>query len=182
MLIYLSVLQDNEEKQSFRMMYEKNYLLMYRVALRILMRQMDAENAVHEAFLSIAERFEKYKFLTEKEMTGLCIAIAKNKAIDILREEKHWSEEAIEEYVVPTSDTDKNPEIFTERKEEQKRIRKMIESLPEVLKMTIDLKYYYEYSNKEIANIMGIPRKTVEMRLYRAKIKLKEMINDEEYI
>jgi DNA-directed RNA polymerase specialized sigma24 family protein len=46
--------------------------------------------------------------------------------------------------------------------------------------MTVDLKYFYDYSNKEIAKIMNVPVKTIEMRLYRAKIKIRELWENEE--
>ena len=66
MLIYISMLETEAEKQSFEKIYRENYLTMYHIALGILKSQADAENAVHEAFLKLAEKFEKYSHLGVK--------------------------------------------------------------------------------------------------------------------
>ena len=42
------------------------------------------------------------------------------------------------------------------------------------------LLFYYEgYSTAEIASILGIPEKTVSIRLFRAKAKLKDYLKEE---
>lgn len=84
MLIFLSMLETEEAKCSFEKIYRENYLTMYHIALGMLKSQADAENAVHEAFLKLAERFEKYMQIGCSEMTGLCVTIVKNKAIDAI--------------------------------------------------------------------------------------------------
>ncbi|MCI8489153.1 MAG: hypothetical protein HFJ04_02695 [Lachnospiraceae bacterium] len=50
---------------------------MYHIALGITKNQSDAENAVQEAFLALAEKFEKYSHLNGREMSGLCVSIMK---------------------------------------------------------------------------------------------------------
>ena len=66
MLIYLNMIQGEERKASFEKIYEENYLRMYHIAFSILKQQADAEDAVHEAFLSIAKNFRKYSKLSNK--------------------------------------------------------------------------------------------------------------------
>ena len=77
----------------FQKIYDENYLRMYHVAFGILKNQADAENAVSEAFLSIAENHKKYFKISGSKMPGLCVTIVKHKSIDILRRQKHWSAE-----------------------------------------------------------------------------------------
>lgn len=183
MFVYLSMIEDEGDKEVFRMVYEGNYRLMYHVALGILKHQADAENAVHEAFMSLGERFSKYKKLSGSDMTGLCVTIVKHKAIDILRERNHWSETQVEELVLFQRDEDLEPETFCLRKEENRQdrrvLREAMKRLPEVFAQTLELKYYYGYGNREIAKIMDVPVKIVEMRLYRGKRKLRELLEGE---
>ena len=73
-----------------------------------------------------------------------------------------------------------DPEKNLHQKEESAKIRRIMEQLPEVLRMTVDLKYFYDYSNQEIAKILNVSVKTVEMRLYRAKMKMRELLEHEE--
>ena len=179
MLIYLSILENEEDKQSFQQIYEENHLKMYHVAFHILNHQMDAENVVHDAFLKLAEHFEKYRKLPQKEMTALCVHITKNKAIDIVRRVSHLSREEVENLVLVDEQRERQPQVYLEQTEEQKQIRSILEKLPEILKITLELKYYYEFNNREIAQTLGVTTKTVEMRLYRGKIKLRELLENE---
>lgn len=179
MIIYLSLLETDEEKKSFEKIYEENYLKMYHIALGIFKNQHDAENAVHESFLSIAEKYKIYSTLTCSEMTGLCVTIVKNKSIDSIRKRNHMSEAEIEKLVLSDGYIDRLPEDSYERKENAKLIQKALSELPEILKETLVLRYYYNYSYHQIASIMGVNEKAVEVRLYRGKKKMKEIIDEE---
>ena len=91
-MISLDILETEEDREKFRKIYEENYLKMYHVGLAMIKNQTDAENAVQEAFLSLAEKFEKYSHLSSSKMTGLCVTIMKNKIIDMIRKANHYSE------------------------------------------------------------------------------------------
>ena len=57
--IYLSMLETNEEKNQFEQLYIKYKQDMYAVAYGILKNKEDAEDAVHQSFLKIADTFSK---------------------------------------------------------------------------------------------------------------------------
>ncbi|MCM1256741.1 MAG: hypothetical protein NC307_02690 [Roseburia sp.] len=82
-MICFSAIPTEKDRDEFRKIYEENYLKMYHVAFGMIKNQADAENVVQEAFLSLAENFEKYLHLSGSEMTGLCVSIVKNKIIDM---------------------------------------------------------------------------------------------------
>lgn len=169
-------MQLNEKRSYFESVYKENYLKMYHVALGMLKHPADAENAVHEAFLALAERFEKYCHLKGKEMTGFCVSIVRNKAIDSIRRANHYSEAELEELVLWDEREEVNPECALEKNEEQKKVQRALKCLPEVYRETLILKFYYEFANREIAKIQNVSVKTVEMRLYRGKMKLREVM------
>lgn len=54
-MLYLLLLATEEDREFFQKIYEENYLKMYHVALGMLRQPSEAENAVHEAFLALAE-------------------------------------------------------------------------------------------------------------------------------
>ena len=107
MLLLISGLGDENTKLEFGQIYEKNYRTMYYVALKILKNKEEAEDAVHGAFVKLAEKYDTYRHLTSQEMTSLCVI------------------------------------------------------------------------NGEIAKILDISKKNVEIRLYRAKKKMKEVLQYE---
>ena len=59
MLIYLQMLESPEEKSILEQIYLEYRGLMYHVAYEILHNEQDAEDAVHHAFVKIAENIKK---------------------------------------------------------------------------------------------------------------------------
>ncbi|MGN0612991.1 MAG: RNA polymerase sigma factor [Porcipelethomonas sp.] len=58
--IYLALIDDDDNKNLFEELYYEYRNGMYNIAFGILHNVEDAEDAVHEAFLCIANKFEKY--------------------------------------------------------------------------------------------------------------------------
>ena len=157
MLLLISGLGDENTKLEFGQIYEKNYRTMYYVALKILKNKEEAEDAVHGAFVKLAEKYDTYRHLTSQEMTSLCVIIVKNKCLDMLRVSKSGLQ----------SDLEKVDYALHGEKD------------PEKLRLVLELRYFHEYSNGEIAKILDISKKNVEIRLYRAKKKMKEVLQYE---
>ncbi len=55
MLIHLSVIESEDDRSKFEVIYERYRGLMFYTAMQILNHQQDAEDAVHQAFVSIIE-------------------------------------------------------------------------------------------------------------------------------
>ena len=180
MLIYLSMIDSPGDREWFAAMYNKNAKVMKKEANRILKDEGEAENATHEAFLSIAKHIKEYSGKADGEMRGFCITIVKNKAIDILRRRNLIEMTELEEYHTPW-ESQKEPEDVVLGKEESKRFRDIMDELPETVKSVLVLKYYHGLSNGEIARILNTTKKNVEMRLYRGKKQLGERLRKEGY-
>lgn len=61
--------------------------------------------------------------------------------------------------------------------EEQESIRNAIRSLPEKYRLVIVLYYFHDLSCPEIAEILGLPKKTVETRLARGRNRIEKMLD-----
>lgn len=59
MLVYLAMIEGPEERSKFEQIYEKYRALMFYRAKQILRDDRDAEDAVHEAFVRVANHIEK---------------------------------------------------------------------------------------------------------------------------
>lgn len=177
-MIYFALLATEEDRESFRQIYEENYLKMYHVALGMLGQPSEAENAVHEAFLALAERFEKYSHLSGREMTGFCVSIVKNKTIDMIRLANRYSEAQMEELVLIDETVFANPENAFAQSEQAGAVQMALRQVSDVYRETLILKYYYGFDNREIGKIQNVSKKTVEMRLYRGKQKLREILHE----
>ena len=85
--LYLSMLESIEEQSRFESIYLEYRNSMYAVAVSILRNRQDAEDAVHNVFLSIAENFLIFsqKATTETDIKNYLLIAVKNRAIDQLR-------------------------------------------------------------------------------------------------
>ena len=169
--IYLAALDSEEEKDRFREIYIQYRDAMYRIAFSILHNDADAEDAVHQAFLCIANNFEKYKDIPCPKMGDLIVIIIRNAAIDIYRHNKKSSEycETLEDHkaVVETD--------FFEHFE-YTRLRTAIGELSQEYQDAIYLSCIEGYSPKEIAKMLDISVAAAYKRIKRAKNSLKQIL------
>ena len=88
MLIYLSMIETEEDKSRFEIVYHEYKSLMFYVANQILQNEHDAEDAVHQAFVKIAEHMEKISQPKCPQTRGFVVTIVERKAIDQYRARK----------------------------------------------------------------------------------------------
>lgn len=88
MLIYLTMIEAEEDRHRFLSLYRRYKKLMLYIAHDILHDPHDAEDAVHEAFLRLAEMIEKIHEIDCPETRSLIVMITKSKAIDLYRKKK----------------------------------------------------------------------------------------------
>lgn len=67
MLIYLSMIESEADKSLFEQLYIRYKGLMYHIAYRILQNREDAEDAVHQAFVSLAKNIKKLQRSTVRK-------------------------------------------------------------------------------------------------------------------
>ena len=96
-MLYLQMLPSPSEKDKFEQIYTLYRGLMFYIARRILPGEADAEDAVHQAFVSIIENLKKISEVRCPKTRSYVVIITERKAIDILRSRSRLSPEAFEE-------------------------------------------------------------------------------------
>lgn len=84
MLIYLQTIETEEDKSKFEDIYREYRGLMYYVAYKRLHHEQDAEDAVHYAFMKIAENIKIIDPVSPKTKQ-LVVTIVDNRVTDMLR-------------------------------------------------------------------------------------------------
>lgn len=127
-----------------------------------------AEDIVQEAYVrairSIDEEKDGFKFWLLK--------VCRNCYFDTLRKNKKL--EAIENDI-PSSDSLVDDVI---QKEEYRALYKAISLLKDSYQEVVRLYYFDSMSVKEIASIIGESADNVKIQLYRARLKLKELLEE----
>lgn len=164
LMIYLSAIESPEEKIKFEELYYKYRGFMLKAAKRVLRGEQDAEDAVHNAFLSIAKNMKVLPEMDSPKMKGFLYIVAENKAIDVLRDRKRRENEEPLDEDVPLCAPDDGGE---------RSLAWCISQLPPRYQEIILLKYSHGYTTREIASILGVSFQAASKLDQRAKAKLK---------
>ncbi len=144
---------------------------LFRITKRLLNNYEEAEDALQEIMIKIWEKrdeLDKYQ-----NIEAFAVTVTKNYCIDKLRVKKITQLEINEEILEVKSD---NPEIGFEKSELSELINKAISSLPELPKLTIQLREIEGYSIDEIAKILDTTVGNVRVILSRARNQLRNIL------
>lgn len=169
MFIYLQMIETDDDKLKFEQLYRMYRGLMFYVANQILQNEQDAEDAVHQAFLSIICHLDKISEIDCPKTKSYVAIITENKAIDIIRSRKHYAEQENDETLIGVQvSTDDSGELSD-----------AIASLPTRYRDILLLRFYYGYSAKEIGRMLDLSKDAVHKSIWRAKRMLKERLEND---
>jgi len=170
---YLAFFETQEEKTEFENIYYKYRQDMYKIAFNILRNEHDAEDAVHEAFLSLARNMDKISGRKCIQIRNYLIIIVRNSSYRIYnKRKKEICADEIDENIPDLQ----NVEIDIEEKAEQQKLMELIKTLDEKYADVLILKYFYDLPDKEIARSLGISLENAKIRLHRGKAMLKSKL------
>ena len=171
MLIYLQAIETEEDKSKFERLYEAYSGLMFHTAFKLLAQREDAEDAVHHAFVKIAENITKISDPECPKTRAFVVTIVENCAIDLLRSRKRRGE-------VPLDlDGDGIPVTAEETDD---RLTALILALPARQREVILLKYYHGFRLREIASLLNVSLAAATKAEQRARQRLAELYEREE--
>lgn len=166
----------NGDAASLGVLLERHRAALYALALRILGRGPEAQDAVQEAFLIVLNSIDR---LRKPEAVGgwlrgivrnVCLMHLREKRGEVLLEEEHARR--VEEHSFELS-----AEEYINRLALREWVWAALYQVPEVLRVTAMLRYFGSYASyEEIAAILGVPVGTVRSRLNQVKIKLAEAL------
>ena len=167
------------DRDDFRRIYDENYQLLMQVIMHIVYNIEIAEDLTQEAF----ERFyvKNMTFPSEEDAKYWLIRVAKNLALNHIRRNKREIELVEKARQNPSASVEmRDAQQLAVEADERKAVRNAIESLPENLRLVIQLKEYSGLDYKAIAKVLGISETNVKVRVYRARKKLEEALATED--
>ena len=161
------------DREAFSRLVEAYQIPVYNLAYRMLGDAREAEDAAQETFLRAYTRLTTYQ--TDKKFSSWLLAIASHHCIDRLRRRRFtWL--SLDELPFPdqAAGARNQPEEAAIRQEEREEVRRMLDQLPPQYRAAVILRYWYELSYREIAEVMGTTESAVKSRLYRARERLAQ--------
>ncbi len=179
MLLYLSMLDTQEEKDKFTEIYEQYQHFCWYIANGILNDAHLSEDAVQDAFLALTRHLDKVEEVDSPKTRKFLMTIVKSKAIDLIRKDK--GEVSLSQEDMGAELLDEKPDLLSAyiTQENYNKLIACVLELDEIYRVVFEYKYLHELSDQEIADILNISAKTVNVRFYRARKKLQEMIQKE---
>lgn len=169
--IYLSMIDNEENKSKFEEVYLRYKTVMLNRAFDILNDSKLAEDAVHNAFLRILKNISKIGEVDDIRTRNFVTVIVDNVAKTMYNKEHKI---VLTEY--GEIDSKINIEEIIEDRDAVRHIMDTMNFLPEIYRYVFFLKYFNKFSDKEIASVLDIPVSTVRKRLLRGKKQLVDLL------
>jgi len=144
------------------------------LAIQILGNADDAKDAVHDAFETVLGRPGAYD-ARKGPLKPWFLRVVRNRCIDMLRRRRAPSTVAVEQLESPV----RTPEEAFEASEVSSRVERALATLPGDRREIIVLRDYLDLSYAEIAKVLDIAPGTVMSRLHRARLALKEALEND---
>jgi len=147
----------------------------YGMALRTTGKPEDAEDLAQDVFLSVFRGLAGFK--GDAQFTTWLYRIAWNRCADWLRRRQMPGRRTVPlEEADDVADERCDPAAETVGRDDHRRLRRAIDGLDERYRSVIELAGVQGMSYAEVGAALGLPVKTVETRLYRARRQLRERL------
>ena len=153
-------------------LFREHYELVYRTAYSIVNNTADAEDVLQTVFLRIARRQMPPDF--RKNVRGYFYRAAVNLSLDTIRTKRRYELVGDAERLDAPADTSES-----QRAEQLHRqlVGALTELTPEAVHILI-LRYVHDYSDSQIASMLGTSRTVIAVRLFRSRARLKKLMRD----
>ena len=162
-----------QDAGAFETLYRRYVRPVFGLALRRLGDRMRAEDAVQETFAAVWRSARTYRPDRGPGAPWL-YAVARNAIVDRARGRTEPPEEAPE-----TASLELTPAERAESAYVSWRVHRALEELPPAEREVVELAYYGELSQSEIASFLGIPLGTVKTRTRAGLHRLADLLEGE---
>jgi RNA polymerase sigma-70 factor, ECF subfamily len=173
--------QGNDE--AFTRLVEEYQTHVYNLCYRMLGEPEAAEDAAQETFLRAYQNLHRYD--QNRSFATWLLSIGAHYCIDRLRRRKlsmfSIDEENEDGTTFEIADTKSpDPEAESVKREDRDRLHILLKDLDETDRAAIIMRYWYDYSEIEIAESLRLTVSAVKSRLHRARRALAGMWQEDE--
>lgn len=175
LVFYLQMTDTDEDKSTFESAYKAYRKLLHYIAYTILKDSYLAEDAVQDAFFSLARNIKKFSGKSCNQIRNYLIIIVRNAAYRIYNKNKQEYPSGQIDLIADSLDL----ESVSEQKELLAQLFRTLKTIDSKYSDVLILRYYYNFKVKDIARILKITPQNVKVRIHRGKTILKENMEKE---
>jgi RNA polymerase sigma-70 factor, ECF subfamily len=162
------------DKLAMQALFARHRASVYRWLLRFVGNETVAEDLLSDVFFDVWQQAGRFE--GRAAVTTWLLSIARFKALSARRRRTDAElDETIEATVADSAD---NPEIALQKKSRSELVRAALMKLSPDHREIVDLVYYHEKSVEACALILGIPPATVKTRMFYARKKLADLVQE----
>jgi RNA polymerase sigma-70 factor (ECF subfamily) len=144
------------------------------LAIQILGNSEDAADAVHDAFAAVLARPESYDH-ERGPLKPWFFRVVRNRCVDLLRKRRPAGVD-----IDTLPDPGAAPEESLENDQRDIRLQKALSGIKPEQRQIVVLRDYLDLSYAEIAMVLDVAPGTVMSRLHRARLALKENLENDD--
>jgi RNA polymerase sigma-70 factor (ECF subfamily) len=157
-------------------LYDRYAATLFPLAVRIVRDRAEAEDVVHDAFVTVADRAAQYS-PERGSVAAWLVTLVRNLAIDRTRRRDRRGALARDvvahEPVAPVE----APETLLADATERAKVRRALAALPDAQRTTLEVAFFEGLSYPEIAARENVPLGTIKSRAARAILALREALD-----
>ena len=170
-----SILDGNID--SFNILVNKYEVIVLRFIYNMIKDKEAAEDITQEVFITIYNKL--YLYDKNHKFINWLLQVSKNKCIDYIRKYKRVYESNIEDIPNVTS-KELSPEQAAEFKETKQNIEAYLNSLCEIDRQILIIRYLQNLTFHDLAEILEITESNVKRRYYKSRQNFKTFISQKE--
>lgn len=167
------------DEVAYRTLMERHRAAVYRLIHAQIDDVAAALDITQDSFIAAFANLHRYDRTRPFRFWIIRIALNKTKDWRRRRAVRSFFSRALPiEEGVHVADQSPDPEAALAERQELARARRAIDALPDNLRSVLLLRTIEGMAQAEVAGLLGISEKAVETRLYRARMKLTEMLRE----
>jgi RNA polymerase sigma-70 factor, ECF subfamily len=161
------------DQAAFSHLVEAYQRPVYNLCYRMLSNAPEAEDAAQETFVRMYTKLHTYQ--PDRKLSSWLLSIASHYCIDRLRRRRgQWLSLDEEPMTTTLPSQNRGPEDLALRAESRDEVQRLVDMLPAAYRVPLILRYWYDLSYAEIAEVMGLTVQAVKSRLHRARLQVIE--------
>jgi len=163
------------DRQSQELLYKELYGFAMKICLRYADNRNEATEVLNDGFFKAFTNIEKYD--KSRPFLAWLSKIMYNASIDNYRTRIKWSDSYRTQFVELEKSEFKTNEPVVEHKLDYEDLLAMVQRLSPAYRIVFNLYAVDGYSHEEIAEMTGISASTSRSNLYKARMKLQQILS-----
>lgn len=179
----INTIEDSDDRTYMENLYHEFERLMFSTAQKYIPTIADQNDVVQESIVKLIKKIAILRSLHRYALSSYIVSTTKSTSIDFLRARQTKLKYTVtieDDTLDELDDFNLSLDEMMILSEENKALRKALDGLSEEDQMLLEGKYFYGYTNKELALLCNCKPNSIRMKLTRARRQVFEAIKEQE--